>query len=140
MEMGYRIAFKALPEEVWKAIVRIGGPTGWYYGHLLWKIRGWLDRLVGGVGFRGGRRHPTELLPGDALDFWRVLEIEPSVHLMLVAEMKLPGEALLEFKIRSLPDGVPSLSRSPAFYPEGWGGSFIGTSCILFTASFIPIY
>lgn len=122
LEMGYRIRFKALPEEVWKPIIQIGGQTGWYYGHLLWKIRGWVDRLVGGVGFRGGRRHPTELLPGDALDFWRVLEIEPSVHLMLVAEMKLPGEALLEFKIRSLPDGSTELEQISRFLPRGLGG------------------
>ena len=120
--MGYRISFKAHPEEVWKAIVEIGGPTGWYYGHLLWKIRAWFDRLIGGIGFRGGRRHPTELLPGDALDFWRVLEIGPPSHLMLIAEMKLPGEAILEFKIRPLPDGGTELEQISRFLPRGLGG------------------
>ncbi len=122
LEMGYRISFKAHPEEVWKAIVEIGGPTGWYYGHLLWKIRAWFDRLIGGIGFRGGRRHPTELLPGDALDFWRVLEIGPPSHLMLIAEMKLPGEAILEFKIRPLPDGGTELEQISRFLPRGLGG------------------
>jgi uncharacterized protein YbjT (DUF2867 family) len=122
LEMGLRVRFKARPEEVWKPITQIGGLTAWYYDKILWQIRGWFDRLVGGVGFRRGRRHPTELLPGDALDFWRVLEIEPSVHLILVSEMKLPGEALLEFKIRPLPDGSTELEQISRFLPRGLGG------------------
>jgi uncharacterized protein YbjT (DUF2867 family) len=122
LEMGLRIRFKASPEEVWKSVMQGGGGKAWYYGKILWQIRGWFDRLIGGVGFRRGRRHPTELLPGDALDFWRVLEIKPLVHLILVSEMKLPGEALLEFKIRPLPDGSTELEQVSRFLPRGLGG------------------
>ncbi len=122
LELGYRIHIQASPEEIWKAIVAIGGRTGWYFGQSLWKIRGWMDRLIGGFGFRGGRRHPTELNPGDALDFWRVLEIEPPSHLLLVAEMKLPGEGLLEFKIKPLPGGITELSQFSRFLPRGLVG------------------
>ncbi|MBA4395198.1 MAG: DUF2867 domain-containing protein, partial [Desulfobacca sp.] len=70
----------------------------------------------------GGRRHPTELRPGDALDFWRVLDITPPTHLLLVAEMKLPGEAILEFKIKSLPQGITELQQNYRFLPSGLGG------------------
>lgn len=122
LELGYRIHIQASPEEVWKPIVEIGGQTGWYFGQRLWKIRGGFDRLMGGIGFRGGRRHPTELRPGDALDFWRVLEIEPPFRLLLVAEMKLPGEAILEFKIKALPQGITELQELVRFLPSGLGG------------------
>ena len=99
LSLGYRIRLKATPEEVWQPLTRIGGATGWYYGDSLWAIRGWADRLLGGSGLRRGRRHPTELQTGDALDFFRVLEIEPGQRLLLLAEMKLPGEATLEFRL-----------------------------------------
>jgi uncharacterized protein YbjT (DUF2867 family) len=119
LELGYRIKLKADPEEIWKPIEQMGGDTGWYFGQSLWKVIGWFDRIFGGIGFRGGRRHPTELRPGDALDFWRVLEITPPYHLMLVSEMKLPGEALLEFKIKPLPDGTSELEQRSRFLPRG---------------------
>ncbi|HMK66085.1 MAG TPA: SDR family oxidoreductase [Thermodesulfobacteriota bacterium] len=122
LELGYRIVLKATPEEVWKPIVAIGGRTGWYFGQSLWKIRGWMDRLTGGIGLRGGRRHDTELLTGDALDFWRVLEVQPPNHLMLVAEMKVPGEALLEFKIKPLEGNNTELIQVARFLPRGLGG------------------
>jgi uncharacterized protein YbjT (DUF2867 family) len=122
LELGYRIQIQAGPEEVWKPIAAIGGRTGWYFGQSLWKIRGWMDSLVGGSGFRGGRRHPTQLNPGDALDFWRVLEVEPPYHLILVAEMKLPGEALLEFKLKPLPGGMTELIQLSRFLPKGLFG------------------
>jgi uncharacterized protein YbjT (DUF2867 family) len=78
----------------------IGGNTGWYYGNWLWELRGFLDQLVGGVGMRRGRRSDSEIVAGDALDFWRVLLANKESHrLLLYAEMKLPGEAWLEFKI-----------------------------------------
>ena len=78
----------------------IGGKTGWYRFNTLWKIRGYIDKVFGGVGLRRGRRHPTELEPGDALDFWRVLLADQqNKRLLLFAEMKLPGEAWLEYKI-----------------------------------------
>lgn len=78
----------------------IGGEIGWYYANWLWKIRGFLDKIVGGVGLRRGRTNPYSINPGDAVDFWRVLYADKSEgRLLLFAEMKLPGEAWLEFKI-----------------------------------------
>jgi uncharacterized protein YbjT (DUF2867 family) len=121
-ELGYRIHIQADPQEIWNPIVAIGGPTGWYFGQSLWRIRGWMDRLLGGIGFRGGRRHAGELRAGDALDFFRVLEIDPPNHLLLVAEMKLPGQGLLEFNLKSLEGGVTELSQSTRFMPKGLVG------------------
>ncbi len=93
LESGYRIVLDATPEEVWKPIVRIGGKTGWYSAKGLWFLRGALDRMVGGIGLRRGRRDPVRLQAGDAVDFFRVLEVEEPTHLHLLAEMKFPGEA-----------------------------------------------
>lgn len=94
----------------------IGGKTGWYYGNWLWKIRGFLDKLVGGVGMRRGRKSDTELISGDALDFWRVLIAnKDEKRLLLYAEMKLPGEAWLEFKI----DKNDILTQTATFRPLG---------------------
>ncbi|HSO71315.1 MAG TPA: DUF2867 domain-containing protein, partial [Thermodesulfobacteriota bacterium] len=122
LELGYAIQIQASPEEVWKPLEKIGGKTGWYFGTGLWKIRGWFDRLTGGIGFRAGRRHPSELRPGDALDFWRVLEAVPGERLLLLAEMKVPGQALLEFKIKPLANGVTELQQVARFLPKGLGG------------------
>jgi hypothetical protein len=109
----------ATPEQLWRTIVSIGGETGWYYGNWLWKLRGWFDRLIGGVGLRRGRRHPKELLPGDALDFWRVALIIPEQELLLKAEMKLPGEAYLCFRIRRLDSDKCELEQLARFVPTG---------------------
>lgn len=97
----------------------IGGNRGWYYGNWLWKTRGFFDKLVGGVGSRRGRTHPTELDNGDALDFWRVLLAnKEEKRLLLYAEMKLPGEAWLEFRI----DENNILHQIATFRPIGlWG-------------------
>jgi uncharacterized protein YbjT (DUF2867 family) len=119
---GFRVVLDATPAEVWPTIAGIGGPTGYYFGTGLWKLRGWADRMLGGVGFRGGRRHPEELMPGDALDFWRVLEVEPPHRLQLLAEMKLPGEAILEFSLAATPDGKTELRQVARFLPRGLGG------------------
>ncbi len=109
-------------EEVWANIVSIGGDRGWYYGSWLWKIRGYLDKLVGGIGLRRGRTHPTDIHAGDALDFWRVLAVDHEQHrLLLFAEMKLPGEAWLEFDIRQK-EGRKVLYQTATFRPHGlWG-------------------
>ncbi len=119
LSLGYRILLKATPAEVWQPLTRIGGRTGWYYGDSLWAIRGWTDRLLGGSGLRRGRRHPVELRTGDALDFFRVLEIEPNQRLLLVAEMKMPGEATLEFRLTPRPDGSTELTQIARFLPRG---------------------
>ncbi len=87
---------RAVGDRIWS----IGGETGWYYATWIWNIRGFLDRLTGGVGIRRGRTSLNEIYPGDALDFWRVLLAdEDRKRLLLYAEMKLPGEAWLEFSI-----------------------------------------
>lgn len=89
-------------EEAFEPIMKIGGQTGWYYGDWLWKIRGFLDLLVGGVGVRRGRRSADQLAVGDAVDFWRVQKIKPGEILRLRAEMKVPGRAWLEFEVQSV--------------------------------------
>lgn len=102
-------------EKIWS----IGGKTGWYYGNWLWELRGFLDQLIGGVGMRRGRKSDTELAPGDALDFWRVLLADKNEkRLLLFAEMKLPGEAWLEFKI----DEHQVLTQTATFRPHGMSG------------------
>ncbi len=122
LELAYGVVLAATPEEVWQPLARIGGKTGWYFGTRLWQFRGWFDRVIGGIGFRGGRRHPTDIRPGDALDFWRVLEVEPAHRLQLLAEMKLPGEAILEFHITPLSEGRTALVQRARFLPKGLGG------------------
>ena len=78
--------------------------------------------LWAGIGFRAGRRHPSELRSGDALDFWRVLEADPGERLLLLAEMKVPGEALLEFRLQPLDGGNTELRQTARFLPKGLGG------------------
>ncbi len=112
------------PVEVFRAIRRIGGGNGWYAADILWRIRGWMDRLVGGPGLRRGRRHPEQLGYGDALDFWRVTGIEANRFLKLTAEMKVPGEAVLEFEVEPI-DGRGDASRlrqTARFQPRGLFG------------------
>jgi hypothetical protein len=105
---------RAAPEVVFAPIQRIGGDSGWYYGDWLWRVRGWLDLLVGGVGVRRGRRDPLNLRIGDALDFWRVDRFEPNRLLRLQAEMKVPGRAWLEFEVTG--DGEKSTIRQTAIF------------------------
>jgi uncharacterized protein YbjT (DUF2867 family) len=123
LQGGFRVVVAASPEEIWPLISKIGGNNGWYYGDFLWRLRGWMDNLAGGVGLRRGRRHPENLLVGDALDFWRVLEVSPPRHLILVAEMKLPGEALLDFEIIPSDSGA-ELRLGTRFRPNGLYGVF----------------
>jgi len=97
------VDIEAPPASVYAAVCRIGGGNGWYAGDLLWRLRGWMDTLVGGPGLRRGRRDPERVEFGEALDFWRVVGIERDRTLSLRAEMKLPGEAQLDFRIEPLP-------------------------------------
>ena len=101
-------------ENIWA----IGGETGWYYANWLWELRGFMDRMVGGVGLRRGRKSNTEITPGEAVDFWRVLLAgKEEKRLLLYAEMKLPGEAWLEFNITG-----ETFSITATFRPLGlWG-------------------
>lgn len=111
-------------DRVW----RIGGENGWYYGNWLWQLRGYLDKIFGGVGLRRGRTHPLNLSPGDAVDFWRVLySNREEGRLLLFAEMKLPGEAWLEFKVD---DHV--LIQTATFRPKGLIGRLYWYSVLPF--------
>jgi uncharacterized protein YbjT (DUF2867 family) len=101
-------------------IARIGGTTGWYYANALWRLRGFADLLLGGVGVRRGRRHPERLLPGDALDFWRVEEMIPDQLLRLHAEMKLPGRAWLQFEVSG--ESPVVIRQTATFDPIGLFG------------------
>ena len=107
--------------DVWEAVEGIGGDRGWYSFPLAWVVRGLLDRLVGGVGLRRGRRDPDHLIVGDVVDFWRVEVIERPQILRLRAEMKLPGRAWLEFSITDV-DGHPTLHQRALFIPHGLAG------------------
>ncbi len=111
----------APPEAVWAEVASIGGDRGWYYADRLWWLRGLLDRVVGGVGMRRGRRHPTDLRVGDTLDWWRVEAVEPGRRLTLLAEMKLPGSAVLEFVVTPDGDGA-RITTQAHFHPAGMPG------------------
>jgi uncharacterized protein YbjT (DUF2867 family) len=120
-----KVAFNRDPAEVRENIWRIGGNHGWYTMNWAWRLRGWLDRLAGGTGLRRGRRHHRDLRAGDALDFWRVLVAdEEQSRLILFAEMKLPGEAWLEFHIEKTENCVAGeppwiLRQTATFRPRG---------------------
>jgi len=119
----------ASPHEVFETFCSVGGEWRWPYANVLWQVRGLLDIAVGGVGLRRGRRDPSELRPGDALDFWRVEAVEPDRLLRLRAEMKVPGLAWLQFEV--LPAGPPgegdgepdsTLTQTAFFAPKGLAG------------------
>ena len=107
---------------VYRAVCRVGGGHGWYSGDILWQIRGWMDKLVGGPGLRRGRRHTEQVAYGEALDFWRVIGIEKEKSLTLLAEMKLPGTATLDFSMDSIPEGGTRLTMTARFRPKGFTG------------------
>jgi uncharacterized protein YbjT (DUF2867 family) len=117
-----RTAYVSVPPALaFAPIQRIGGGNGWYFANFLWQIRGFLDLLAGGVGLRRGRRDPHALAAGDALDFWRVESVEPDRKLNLVAEMKVPGRAWLQFEVEPTDHG--SMIRQTAIFdPAGLGG------------------
>ncbi len=114
-----RVIVDTTPDRVWPTLTSIGGSTGWYYADWLWRLRGLLDRLVGGPGLSRGRRDSAEIHPGDALDFWRVLAVERPRTLLLSSEMKLPGEATLSFSLAPLDDGRTELRQVARFLPRG---------------------
>jgi hypothetical protein len=124
LEDGYRALLAAATAEVWAPIARIGGDTGWYFGDWLWKLRAMTDRLAGGPGLRRGRPSADTFSIGDTVDFWRVLDVRPPHRLVLQADMKLPGEALLEFDVRPVSDRQTELRLRSRFFPKGVGGIF----------------
>ena len=115
------ISVSVPPATAFRAIERIGGKTGWYYGNWLWSIRGFLDALAGGPGMRRGRKDPEHLSAGDIVDCWRVEEIEPGQRLRLAAEMKLPGRAWLEFQVAPAANGA-TIRQTATFDPKGLAG------------------
>lgn len=127
LSSNYTVRLDGSPEQVWPVVARLGGENGWYFGNRLWALRGFADKLIGGPGLRRGRRHPVKIRPGDALDFWRVLQVHAPERLLLLAEMKLPGEALLDIRLRPIPRGngdqaVTDLEMRARFLPRGLAG------------------
>ncbi len=125
---------EADPGSVFAAVCRIGGGNGWYAGDILWRIRGWMDKLVGGPGLRRGRRNSERVEFGEALDFWRVVGIDRDRSLSLLAEMKLPGTAMLKFDLEPEDDGRRTkLTMTARFRPKGLLG-------ILYWYSVVPLH
>ena len=123
---------------LWSSIEKIGGDNGWYGSDLLWYLRGVLDRMIGGVGLRRGRRDPLHLRVGDSLDFWRVESLEPEKSLKLYAEMILPGKAWLEFKINKLPNGKSQVIQEASYLPRGLGGQLYWFAILPFHGLVFP--
>lgn len=128
------IVIDAPPTRVFAAVCRVGGGHGWYAADILWRIRGLMDQAVGGPGLRRGRRHPETVEFGEALDFWRVVGVENCEYLHLLAEMKLPGVARLEFHLDPMADGlVTKLTMTARFRPRGLSG-------ILYWYTVLPLH
>ncbi|HVA29460.1 MAG TPA: SDR family oxidoreductase, partial [Candidatus Baltobacteraceae bacterium] len=113
------LVVNATPQEVASVFMQLGGERGWLVGDWLWRLRGIMDKALGGVGLRRGRRSAMELRLGDAVDFWRVEAVEPSHLLRLRAEMKLPGKAWLEFETQATQGGQARLTQTAFFEPSG---------------------
>lgn len=112
----------AKPEDLWEAIIRIGGEHGWYSKNILWKTRGLMDRAMGGPGTQRGRRSANALNIGDGLDFWRVLDIRQNQRLLLITEMRMPGEGLLDISLTPVSKQETDLTICLYFRPRGASG------------------
>ncbi|MDA0301388.1 MAG: DUF2867 domain-containing protein [Chloroflexi bacterium] len=120
-------------DAAWSAIASVGGRAGWPSYDWLWRMRGILDRAVGGPGMRRGRRHPTEVRTGDTIDWWRVAAMEPGRRLTLVAEMRVPGTAVLELEATPIDEGRTRITATAYFHPAGlWG--------LLYWIALIPVH
>ena len=108
-------------ETAFVPIEKIGGDNGWYFANILWKIRGWIDLLVGGVGLRRNRRDPRRFVVGDTLDWWRISESVPGEKVKFISEMKLPGEAYLQFDLVETKKGI-SIRQTAGFETNSWLG------------------
>lgn len=116
------VAVRATTAQAFAPVRRIGGSQGWYWGNALWRLRGFLDLLAGGVGVRRGRAHPERLLVGDAVDWWRVESLVPDRLLRLHAEMRLPGDAWLQFEVSPDTGGRTTIRQTAIFEPDGFLG------------------
>jgi uncharacterized protein YbjT (DUF2867 family) len=121
LDCSYRIVLDCPPQKVWENLRGLGGRHGWFFGNILWRLRGFFDRLLGGVGSSRGRRSLKELRTGDAVDFWRVLLAEERSRLIMLAEMKVPGEAVLQFSLYPRNSGC-ELIQVARFLPRGLFG------------------
>ncbi len=115
-----KVLIRASASKIWKPIAEIGGETGWYYADWLWQLRGAMDAFVGGVGMRKGRKRLLE--KGGIVDFWMIEKIEPEKRLLLSAQMKLPGSAVLDFRIIPEMEGTCRLEQTARFIPRGLAG------------------
>lgn len=127
------ITVAASAEKVFGEVRSIGGENGWYYADWLWKLRGFIDKQIGGVGLRRGRRHPERISVGEALDFWRVEDYIENRRLRLKAEMKVGGHAWLDFEVEPLDENESRLVQTAEFYPRGLVG-------LLYWFSVYPIH
>ena len=120
-----RFEAKVAAPVLFDKVRRIGGDVGWYYADFLWEIRGWMDRAIGGVGIRRGRRDPYSVRIGDAIDFWRVNDVVPNRRLLLHAEMIVPGDAWLEFRVEPIDETRSELIQTAYFRPSPfWGRAY----------------
>ena len=121
-QMNGTASSEASVADTWAAIASVGGDVGWPAYDWLWRVRAIIDRLVGGPGMRRGRRHPSEVRPGDIIDWWRVVAVEQGRRLTLMAEMRLPGSAVLELETESRQEGGSTITATAYFHPAGvWG-------------------
>ena len=135
-----RVAVSEAPvEDLFAQVCTIGGDQGWPAADMLWEVRGFVDTAIGGIGTRRGRRHPTALAVGDALDFWRVEVFEKDHLLRLRAEMRVPGEAWLEFETTALDDGRSVLEQRARFVPRGLWGRVYWLAMMPFHAVIFPV-
>ena len=117
-----RLKVNAKPEIAFAEFASLGGDRGWLYMDWAWRLRGAIDRILGGVGLRRGRRHPLEVRVGDALDFWRVESVEYPYRIRLRAEMKVPGDAWLQFEVSPINQESSCLIQTAYFAPRGLTG------------------
>jgi uncharacterized protein YbjT (DUF2867 family)/uncharacterized protein YndB with AHSA1/START domain len=122
LKCGYRAQISATVETLWDLVSKIGGHRGYYFGDTLWRLRGWIDRMAGGPGLGRGSSNRAGRYVGEAVDFWRVLTVEPPHRLVLRSEMKAPGDALLEFQINPLGKQRSELELISRFMPKGLSG------------------
>jgi uncharacterized protein YbjT (DUF2867 family) len=118
-----QVKVNASPDSVYQIIRSLGGQNGWLYAKKLWQVRGLIDEVVGGVGLRRGRNHPTQFQVGDHLDFYRVEKFIPNQMLRLKGEMKAPGDAWMEWHVRPLENGRAILTQIAYFAPKGLLGN-----------------
>lgn len=122
LELSCQAVLQGRAGEFWPLVQSVGGERGWYGTDFLWMIRAVVDRMAGGYGLQQGRRDPSGLVAGDLVDFWRVLEVNCPRNLLLLAEMKMPGEAMLEFQLKDIPAGRVEVEITARFLPKGLGG------------------